>query len=196
MRERRTDPGRAKLPPEFDQSGPAAEGPLREPGTGFYSMPALYEFIRYEIDGGLQTETNERFVTPVCLAALGIDALPSLPDDATRSRLVETVADALRKMTRRSDRLTRSGSDFVVLLRRTLASRARDFYGPHVGAWVAAAAGKAGLPTTVSVGIASLTEHLVKGPEDMLTKAFAALAQARKQGPGHVVVYDFRVMPY
>ena len=196
MRDRRTDPERGKLAPGFEKSGEPASGPLCDPRTGFYTMPALYEFLRYEIDGGQQTETNERFVMPICIAAIGIDGLPALPDDEKRGRMVEAVGEALRQMTRQSDRLARSGNDFVALLRRTLAARARDHYGPHVRDWVAAAAGKAGIPVSLSVGVSSLTEHLVKGPEDMVTKAFTALAAARKQGPGRVVVYDFRIMPY
>jgi GGDEF domain-containing protein len=197
FRDRRVDPGKRKLDPGFRDSGPHPDPTLlRDPETGLYSLPLLHEFLQYEIDGGTQTEAHERFVSPVCLAAIGIDTLPSLPDDDARARLVGVVRDALRGMTRRSDRLAASGNDVMALLRRTLAARARDFYAPHVRECVQSAAGGAGMPTSVSIGIASLTEHLVRGPDDMLKKAMVALEAARQQGPGSIVVYDFRTMAY
>jgi diguanylate cyclase (GGDEF)-like protein len=185
FKERRTAPEHGKLHPEF-----------RDPRTGLCTIAALQEFIQYEIDGGVQTEAHERFVSPVCVAAVGIDHLSKIKDLKVRSKMIDFVEDAIQKVTRRSDRLARSGNDFAVLLRRTLAARARDFYGPNLTRLVSEAAAEAGAPTTVSVGIASLTEHLVRGAEDMLKKAFIALEEARKQGPGSVVVYDFRKMPY
>ena len=169
---------------------------LRDPKTGFYTMLTIGEFILYEIDGGAQTEQHERFVTPLCVAAISLDALPSLTNDEARGRLVEVVGEAMRKVTRRADRLARSGNDFVVLLRRTMAARARDYYAPHVRSVVAEACKEVKTPTTLSLGIASLTEHLVREPADLIKKAFAALEAAKKLGPGSVVVYDFRTMPY
>jgi GGDEF domain-containing protein len=103
------------------------------------------------------------------------------------------VTEAIGRITRRSDRMAREGDDLVALLRRTLAKRAREFYAVNTARLVAEATAEAGCPATVSFGIASLTEHLVRSPEDMMEKAFQALAAARRAGPGSVVVYDLRL---
>lgn len=155
-------------------------------------MDAVREFILYDLDGGAQTEWNERFVTPLCLAVVSVDGLAELPD-STRESVVAKVGEALQTITRRADRLARSGDDHAVLLRRTLSKRAHDFYAPSARKAIADALGP---ETTVSVGISSITEHMVKGADDMIKKAFSALAAARKQGPGTTMVYDFRTMPY
>ncbi len=197
MKERRDTPPPEVLAPEFAVDGstpPGNPNVLRDPRTGFYTMAALHEFIRYEIDGGAQTERNERFVSPLCAVAISIDALASLPDDLARGRLIELTGDSIRRITRRSDRLARHGNDFVALLRRTLAKRARENYAPHVTGQVVEITREAGCFTTLSFGIASLTEHLVRDPDDMVRKAFAALDHARKAGPGSVRMYDLREM--
>src|SRR5262249_44209943 len=145
-------------------------------------------------DGGSQTELNERFVTPVCAVAIGIDALPSLPTDDARAELADRAGEALQRITRRADRLARPQNDFVSPMRRTRAGRARGFYAVHVSAAVGEAMKETGTPTALSSGIASLTEHLVRAPEDMVRKALAALDLARQAGPGTVKVYDLRTM--
>jgi GGDEF domain-containing protein len=180
--------------PQPGGSNDSASNQLRDPRTGLYTMAAIYEFIRYEIDGGSQTELNERFVTPVCAVAIGLDLLPSLPNDAERAKLVEVTGEALRRITRKADRLARHDNDFVALLRRTLSGRAREFYAPHVSAAIGEATREAGSPTTLSFGISSLTEHLVRDPHDMVRKALAALEVARQSGPAGVKVYDLREM--
>ena len=195
MKERRNTPPPEPLAPEFKQAGGGREAnQLKDPWTGLYTMATLLEFIRYEIDGGAQTERNERFVTPVCAVAIGVDALASIKDEATRARLTETVGRTIGKITRRSDRLARKGDDFVALLRRTLSKKAREHYAPHVVGAVMEVTREVGPATTLCFGIASLTEHLVKDPADMLKKAFTALEAARKSGPGSVVIYDLREM--
>jgi GGDEF domain-containing protein len=167
---------------------------LRDPATGFFTMAALHEFIRYEIDGGAQTERHEQFVTPVCVVAIAVDGVGSVPHRAAQESLLDVTGRAIGQFTRRSDRLARHGDDFVALLRRTLAKRAREFYAPHLTAAVAEATREAGCPTTLSFGIVSLTEHLVRDPDDMLRKAFVALGSAKQQGPGSITVYDLRQM--
>jgi diguanylate cyclase (GGDEF)-like protein len=195
MKERRSTPPPEPLAPEFRQAAGGREAnQLKDPWTGLYTMATLLEFIRYEIDGGAQTERNERFVTPVCAVAIGVDALSSIKDESARARLTETVGRTIGKITRRSDRLARKGDDFVALLRRTLSKKAREHYAPHLAGSVMEVTREIGLATTLCLGIVSLTEHLVKDPGDMVTKAFTALEAARKNGPGSVVVYDLREM--
>lgn len=195
MKERRKPPAPEPLPAGFAEVAGKRErrnsGPVRDPATGLYTMTALQEFIRYEIDGGSQTERNERFVTPVCAVAISLDALAGA-GEAERARLLDVVIEAMSRITRRADRMARENDVFIALLRRTLAKRAREHYAPNMARLVGEAAREAGCPTTLSFGIASLTEHLVRNPEDMLKKAFAALAAARREGPGSIVIYDLR----
>lgn len=174
-------------------AGPADAIVMRDPRTGLYTLSALREFIQYEIDGGAQTEVNERFVTPVCAVAIALDALSSMPENK-HDDLVSLTARTIKRITRRADRLAQEGNGFVALLRRTLAKGARDHYAPHLTGIVVEATREAGCFTTLSFGICSLTEHLVRNPDDMIKKAFVALEVAKKRGPGSVVVYDLREM--
>ena len=59
-----------------------------------------------------------------------------------------------------------------------------------------------GTPTTFSVGVASLTEHVVRSADDLLAKSERALRAAQERAEGSVMkgfasvaVYDFRTMP-
>jgi GGDEF domain-containing protein len=166
---------------------------LRDPKTGLYTVAALAEFIRYEIDGGAQTAVNESFVTPVCAVAISLDALAATTE-GRRENMLDVTALAITRITRRSDRLAREGNDFVALLRRTLAKGARDHYAPKLMGAAVEATREASCFTTLSFGIASLTEHLVRDPDDMIKKAYVALDFAKRKGPGSVVVYDLREM--
>jgi len=194
FKERRASPKAARVSGATEK--PAADKAAAAPGmrdaAGFHTMDAVREFIQYDLDGGAQTEWNERFVMPLCMAVIGVDSLATLPNEGARNRHLAAVGDALRKVTRRSDRVARVEDDYIVLLRRTLAKRAHDFYVANVRKTLA----DCGVEATVSFGITSLTEHMVTGAEDMIKKAYTALQAARKQGPGSVVVYDFRTMAY
>lgn len=195
FQERRGTPSPGQLHPAYQDRAGRTSDPIYDPATGLHSLTALYEFIQYEIDGGAQTERHERFVTPLCVAAITADILPKL-DPGKQAALTAAMTDGLTKQTRRADRVARQGNEFLALLRRTLAVKARDFYAPGMSQKLANVIESTGIKTTFSFGIASLTEHLVRGPEDMVKKALTALNVARKQGPGSVVVYDFRTMPY
>jgi GGDEF domain-containing protein len=195
VKERRKTPppGAISAPPKA-AAGAAGALLMRDTRTGLYSLEAIQEFIRYEIDGGAQTEVNERFVTPVCAVAIALDALEGA-SKAGRDRLLEVTGQTMKRITRRADRLAREGDRFLGLLRRTLAKGAREHYAPNLTASILEATREAGCPTTtLSFGICSLTEHLVRDPEDMIKKAFVALEFARKRGAGSVVVFDVREM--
>lgn len=199
FKERRSNPKVGRVPGEVEQ--PAVEKPagakamLRD-AAGFHTMEAVREFIQYDLDGGAQTEWNERFVMPLCMAVISVDNIKKLPNEGARNRLLAIIGETLTKLTRRADRLARSGNDYVVLLRRTLAKRATDSYVPNMRKAIADACAPEHLEVALSVGIASVTEHMIKSGDDMIKKAFAALDHARKQGPGSTVTYDFRIMPY
>jgi GGDEF domain-containing protein len=198
--DRRSSGLTAKLPDSYVGPGKTRVSvggtPVRmyDERTGFFTLPVLAEFVHYEIDGYFQTETNERFVTPLCVTAIGIDALAQRKEAKDRDALFDLVAASIGKVTRAADRLSRRDDEIVALLRRTLARNVREFYAPRVSGFVTEAAKEADMPTTLSFGVASLTEHLIRDPDDMLAKAFRALEAAREQGPGGVALFDFRVM--
>jgi GGDEF domain-containing protein len=162
---------------------------LRDPETGFYTRPALAEFIQYEIDGSAQTMMNELYVTPLCLAAVAFEGTGGSAEERFM-----TVGEAIRKLTRASDRVARDGDVFLLLLRRTLAKNVQEHYAGRLAETVNDALKDMGGAATLSLGVSSLVEHLVRDPEDMVRKAMRALEEARKE-PGSCVIYDFRVMP-
>ncbi len=199
FKERRSAPKAARVSAELlaPPTGPAAAGESRalRDAAGFYTLDALRAFIQYDLDGSVQTEWNERFIMPLCLAVIDIDGLADLPNAGARNRCQAVVGETLKRVTRRADRLGRADGTFLVLLRRTLAKRARDAYFPHVRKALADGTDPAGKTVTLSGGIVSLTEHMVTGADDMIAKGRAALAAARASGPGTATIYDFRTMP-
>jgi hypothetical protein len=190
--ERRTSELREPLPETYrgpgDRRSQAAAGPIRlfDAETGFYTRPALAEFIQYEIDGSAQTMRNELYVTPLCLVAVALEGTPGAQ--------LQAVSEAVRKLTRVADRVARDGDHLLLLLRRTLAANVREHYAPRLVETVNDALRETGAAAKLSVGISSLVEHLVRDPDDMIKKAMRALEEARKD-PGSFVIYDFRVMP-
>ena len=195
FKERRSSPKVGRVPTAAVEKAAAAPATLKD-AAGFHTMDTIREFIQYDLDGGAQTEWNERFVTPLCMAVISVDSLTKLPNQGERNRLLAIIGETLGRLTRRADRLARSSNDYVVLLRRTLAKRANDTYVPNVRKAIADACAEAGLKATLSIGIASVTEHMIKSGDDMIKKAFVALDHARKQGPEGTAIYDFRIMPY
>jgi len=198
--ERRSADLREPLPETYrgpgDRRSQPDKGPIRlfDADTGFYTWPALAEFIQYEIDGSAQTMRNELYVTPLCLAAVAFDGTSGAPGKQERAKAVEIVSDAVRKLTRVADRVARDEDRFLLLLRRTLAKNVHDHYAPRLAETVNDALRETGATGKLSVGISSLVEHLVRDPDDMIKKAMRALEEARKN-PGSFVIYDFRVMP-
>jgi len=200
-RERRSGDMIAPLPREYRgmgkrRSSPGAQAPLLfDRATGYFTLPVLAEFIQYEIDGYAQMLANEHFITPMCLAAIGIDALNDIEDEEEHAQLLQVVGDDIHRITRAADRLARHETEFFALLRRTLSRNVREFYAPRIAELVAESSHKIDLPTTVCIGVASISEHLVRDPNDMIAKARRALEAARESGPGSVEVYDHRAMP-
>src|SRR5437899_10214551 len=186
---------RALLPKSYKGQGTRGEAgigpvPLRDPHTGFYSRAALTEFIQYDIDGAAQMMLNESWVTPLCLAAVSFE-LGKAGKDQDPALIV---SEAVRKLTRVADRGAQDGDRYLLLLRRTLAANVRDHFAPRLVETVGDALKDTGASFTLSMGIASLVEHTVRDPDDMIRKALRALEEAEKK-PGSFVVYDFRVMP-
>ena len=191
--DRRSTELRAPLPKSYKGPGEASASrgavQLRDPETGFYTRPALAEFIQYEIDGSAQTMLNDLYVTPLCLAAVAFEGAGGSAEE----RFMQ-VGEAVRRLTRNSDRVAREGDIFLLLLRRTLAKNVQEHYAPRLVETVNDALKDMAATATLSVGISSLVEHLARDPDDMVRKALRALEEARKE-PGTFVIYDFRVMP-
>ena len=198
--ERRSTELRAPLPAGFrrpaqDERTQRAAPQIRlfDAETGFYTMPALAEFIQYEIDGSAQTLRNELYITPLCVAAIAVGLPLGVKDEMQHDRFLAAVSEAARGVTRVADRVAREGDRLIALLRRTMANNLRDCYAPRLTKYVEEACAEWG-KVTVSIGISSLVEHVAKSPEHMVRMAQRALDEALKT-PGGAVVYDFRVMP-
>ena len=166
-------------------------------GSGLYSTDALAEFLQYEFDGSFQTDINEYWVRPFCLVSVCLDGITALKEkDPGKARSVLlAVSAAFTKVTRKSDRAARFVADLGALLRRTDPKSVRQFYVPRVKEPLAAAARDAGLPTTLSFGIAGHPDAAVRGVEDIFLKTVFAVEEAKKRGPGSVVIYDPKTMP-
>ncbi len=165
--------------------------------SDLYGLHALAEFLQYEIDGSFQTDVNEYMVQPFCLVFVCPDAIAGFKaEDPERAiEVIRAMGAAFGKVTRKADRAARFGVDFVTLLRRTSPRSIKESYVSRVTEPLVAAALEAGLPTTLSFGIAGHPDSAVKGVEDLFLKAIYALEEARRLGPGSVVAYDVRSMP-
>jgi len=164
-------------------------GMLLDPETGFFTMPTLTEFIQYEIDGSAQTLRNELHVTPLCLAAVDVGQPPDVAE--VRQKFWEAVHGAVRQVTRTSDRVAREGDQHIMLLRRSMAASLREHFAPRLTETINSACADFGV-VTVSLGIASLVEHVAKSPGHLVRMAQRALEESRTTGVP--VVYDFRTM--
>ena len=166
-------------------------------GSGLYGTDALAEFLQYEFDGSFQTDINEYWVRPFCLVSVCLDGLARLKesDPANARSVLLAVSTAFSKITRRSDRAARFVADLGALLRRTDPKSVTRHYVPRIKEPLAAAARDSGLPTTLSFGIAGHPEAAVRGVEDIFLKTVYAVEEAKKLGPGSVVVYDPKTMP-
>ncbi len=164
-----------------------------------YTLAGVMLFVRFLIDVSRQTVQNEFQVFPATLVSIAVDEIErrategSLGDE--ESRLLGVIGRRLSIVTRQADKAGRYGRHFVVLLTRTMALQVRDFYAPRTTDYLQEVAASEGLETTFSFGVASLTEHAIRDTDDMFRKSVRALEEARKKGPGSLVLYDFRTMP-
>lgn len=182
-----------EVPSRDRRSAPAGHVRLFDIDTGFYTMPALHEFIRYEMDGSAQTLRNELYITPLCLAAIEVAPPHGVKDDLQRSRFLVAVSDAINLTLRVADRVAREGDVFVALLRRTMAATVRNKLMPRLTSRIDEACADWG-KVIVTAGTSSLVEHAARNPDHMIRMALRALEEARRD-PGSTVVYDFRSMP-
>ena len=167
--------------------------------SDLYTLGGVMLFVRFLIDVARQTVKNELQVFPATLVSIAVDEIErraaegQLGDED--SRTLGVIGQKLSEITREADKAGRHGRQFVVLLTRTMAIQVRDFYAPRTTEYLQEAAASEGLDTTFSFGVASLTEHAIRNTEDMFRKSVRALEEAKKQGPGSVVMYDFQTMP-
>ena len=156
-------------------------------------------FVRFLIDVTRQTFHNEFQVFPATLVSIAVDEIERRaaegPLGDEDSRILGLIGRKLSRVTRQADKAGRYGRQFVVLLTRTMAIQVRDFYASRTTESLQEVAVSEGFETTFSFGVASLTEHAIQNTEDMFRKSVRALEEAKKQGPGSLVIYDFRTMP-
>ena len=167
--------------------------------SGLYTIAGVMLFVRFLIDVTRQTFHNEFQVFPATLVSIAVDEIERRAGEGQLgdedSRILTVIGRKLSKITRQADKAGRYGRHFTVLLTRTMALQVRDFYAPRTTEYLQDVAASEGLETTFSFGVASLTEHAIRDTDDMFRKSVKALEEAKKQGPGSLVIYDFRTMP-
>jgi two-component system cell cycle response regulator len=134
-----------------------------------------------------------RYGHPLSIAMVDVDKLKALNDErghVAGSNALRAIASVLRREARDTDLVVRYGGDeFVALLPHTALADARVF-GKRVMLEVAALAAT-GVPVTVSVGVASLTNlHTLESDEDLLRRADRAAYRAKEAGGNRVCVDD------
>ena len=174
--------------------------------TGLYTLPALMQLVKFLVDVSMQTSVNEFQVFPACFATMTIDRVEkavavSTADDDTL-HLLHVIGKELSARTRQADRAGRFERTLAVLLTRTMARNVRDHYVDRMSGYLREVAEEAGTPTAFCFGIASLTEHVIRHPDDMLMKSLRALRAAQereryavRRGTATAAVYDSRSMP-
>ncbi len=167
--------------------------------TGLYTPAGVMLFVRFLIDLSRQTVANEFMVFPAVLVSISVDEIERRvaagPLDEESTVVLRAIGAELNRTTRQADKAGRNGTGFTVLLTRTMAYQVREYYEPRTAQYLGAVAEANGLATTFSFGVSSLTEHFIRDTDDMFRKSLRALDEAKKQGPGSVVIYDFRTMP-
>lgn len=157
-----------------------------DPATGLYTRAALHSAVRrWAARLGQETEH--------CLLCLRIDHLQVLNEAVgfeTGDRLIASVASLLsaQRLPRESLAARISGNEFAVVLPRhgTAAAERRARMLQQAAAEVSCLPTEAGIPVSVSCGIASFT-----GGEfaHALTLAEVACKTARDRGPGRIETY-------
>ena len=167
--------------------------------TGLYTLAGVMLFVRFLIDVSRQTVANEFHVFPAALVSISVDEIENRaakgPLSDEDSKVLHSIGVELSRITRQADKAGRHGRRFAVLLTRTMAYQVREFYASRTSESLQDAAKEEGMTTTFSFGVASLTEHAIHDTDDMFRKSAKALEVARQQGPGSLVLYDFRTMP-
>ncbi len=174
--------------------------------TGLYTLPAIMQFVKFLVDVSAQTSVNEFQIFPACLVTMTVDhveqavASGTPGDDALH--LLSVLGKELSARTRQADRAGRFERTFALLLTRTMAQRARDHFVDRTSGYLSEVARHAGTPTDFCFGIASLTEHVIRNPDDMLMKSLRALRAAQgleqyafRRDAATAAIYDLRSMP-
>lgn len=159
-----------------------AEQGRADPVTGAGQFAQLHAHLDYEVTRA------RRYGRPLSGLLVAVDdfiALRSKVGGPEGDRLLHAVAEVLGAVTRHVDRLFRLDvEEFVVLLPET----------PLAGAVVVAERVRerlkeADLGLTCSIGVAAFPHAEIRGGEDLLKAADAALRTARGAGPDHVAQF-------
>lgn len=157
--------------------------------TGLYNYRYLHTRLSEEF------KRAERYHDPLAASVIDIDRLQAFNEDGGRSsgdRVIQTVADAIRRSVREVDVVARFGGDeFLVVLPST------HFAGSVTVAeriWQdvvqSAPVGRSAVRPTVSVGVALYPSRDVRTKDALLRAADAALHQAKRDGGNRICVFQ------
>ncbi len=157
--------------------------------TGLYNYRYLHTRLSEEF------KRAERYHDPLAASVIDIDRLQAFNEDGGRAagdRVIQTVADAIRRSVREVDVVARFGGDeFLVVLPST------HFAGSVTVAeriWQdvaqSPALARSGAAPTVSVGVALYPSRDVRTKDALLRAADAALHQAKRDGGNRICVFQ------
>lgn len=148
---------------------------------------------RFEKDLAAAMARSQRDRTTGALLILDIDDFKRVNDSQGHpagDRLIQEVAEVLRRRTRRSDNLARLGGDeFAVILPRCSREEA-EIAAEAIGREVREYRSEGGEPVTVSVGVAMFGDDPRTSAATVFSEADTAMYAAKDEGRDGVRVFD------
>jgi diguanylate cyclase (GGDEF)-like protein len=172
----------ARLYHEYSQ---ARNQSLTDPLTGLGTRRLFESEIRNEY-----TRAN-RYGRPFCIAIMDIDKFKLINDSlghAAGDDALRHVANTVQNTKRKTDVAVRYGGDEIVLLMPETDKTQGMMLAERLRKTIEDESREAGLPKTISVGVAEWSPENPEQPRDIFARADAALYDAKKGGRNRVCV--------
>jgi two-component system cell cycle response regulator len=156
--------------------------------TSLLNKATITRFLTEEVEAGVR---KQRWISTVLVDIDGFKSLNDVFGHLTGDRIIQSIAELLRKSCRKRDRIGRFGGDeFLIILPETgpkgaakLAERLRKIVETSVNAELGLS-----LSVTSSLGVASSCANKAS-PENLLENADLALYRAKALGRNRVEVW-------
>jgi len=164
-----------------------------DPLTGLYNPRAFHDQLRQEL------RRTARYREPLSLLLMDLDGLKRVNDQfghEAGDAALRSVAEAMRSGLREIDLGARIGGDEFAVLAPQTGAEAAVVLAERLRALVAKAGnGRGSQPTTISIGIASVSPstHALPTPASLMAAADRALYAAKRVGGNRVSAGDTRV---
>jgi diguanylate cyclase (GGDEF)-like protein len=163
-----------------------------DPLTGLFNPRAFHEELRHELG------RTARYREPLSLLLMDLDGLKRINDQfghEAGDAALQSVAAAMRSGLREIDLGARIGGDEFAVLAPQTSAEAAVVLAERLRALVAKAGnGRGSQPTTISIGIASVSPstHALPTPASLMAAADRALYAAKRVGGNRVSAGDTR----